>query len=254
MKPLSLPPVFAPPYSLFAAVYDHTVGEDFFAQLRAIFERLVDRYRIRFSSAADLGCGTGLFARYLNALWKVPVFGVDCSPAMLRMAANNCRDANVMLLRQDIRALRLPRPVDLVTANFDTLNHLVRDGDLAQVFRQVYAQLTPGGYFVFDVITPCRPPRGIRIFRGPASVAERIIQQIRWRTDRRMFFSRMIFRSPRRACRIELHRERAYAPEELAHWLRDAGFILRDVLDASTLRPARICAPRLIIVAQKPRR
>jgi hypothetical protein len=50
---------------------------------------------------------------------------------------------------------------------------------------------------------------------------------------------------------MELHRERAYSPQEVASWLMEAGFMLRDVLDAATLRRATVCPSRVIVVAQK---
>ena len=125
------------PYSLLAEAYDDIVGRKFFLLVRDAFEHIVARHRIGFASVADLGCGTGLFARYLNRLWRVPVFGVDISPAMLRVAASNCRGTKVTLLRQDLLRLALPRPVDLITANFDTVNHLVGDGDLPRLFRRL---------------------------------------------------------------------------------------------------------------------
>ena len=67
----------ASPYSLLADAYDDIVGRNFFHLIRRAFESIIARHRIDFSSVADLGCGTGLFARYLNALWHVPVFAID---------------------------------------------------------------------------------------------------------------------------------------------------------------------------------
>jgi len=93
------------PYSQIAPVYDCTVGVPFFLRLRASFEKLVEQYDIRFCSAADIGCGTGLFACYLNLCWGVPVYAVDNSAAMLRQAKRNCRGGDVCLLQQDIRCL-----------------------------------------------------------------------------------------------------------------------------------------------------
>src|SRR5262245_728760 len=112
------------PYSHLARNYDDTIGLPFFCRARRIFERLISRYGITFRTAADVGCGTGLFARYLSRNWSVPVFAVDLSAEMLRIAHRRCRGLNVCLFRQDIRFLHLPCPVDLVTCNFDTLNHL----------------------------------------------------------------------------------------------------------------------------------
>jgi len=239
------------PYTVLADAYDDIVGRDFFALVREMFERIVARHRIAFASAADLGCGTGLFARYLNALWRVPVFAVDRSPSMLRKAARNCRGAGVTLLRQDIRRLLLPAPVDLVTANFDTVNHLLRDGDLPALFARVHRQLRPGGHFVFDFITPCDPPQGTMRYRASAR-GEEVAQRIRWVPARRLLLYDIVFRDPSRgAPRVELHRERTYAPSEVAAWLSDAGFVVRDVLDASTLEPATYCPTRAIVVARK---
>src|SRR5947208_15510074 len=105
------------PYTEIAPGYDCTLGVPFFLQVRDSFEKLAQQYCIHFCSAADLGCGTGLFACYLNLYWGVPVYGVDNSAAMLRQAYRNCRSANVCLLQQDIRCLALPTQVDLITAN-----------------------------------------------------------------------------------------------------------------------------------------
>ena len=109
---------FAPPYSQLASAYDIALGIPNFIGTRAAFERLVRRYDILSHSAADVGCGTGLFACYLNQCWGVPVFAVDRSPEMLDVARCNCTSPNVSFLLQDIRCLRLPCSVDLITANF----------------------------------------------------------------------------------------------------------------------------------------
>ncbi|HTP98164.1 MAG TPA: class I SAM-dependent methyltransferase [Casimicrobiaceae bacterium] len=240
------------PYTLLADAYDDIVGRDFFALLRGMFERIVARHRIAFSSAADLGCGTGLFARYLNALWRVPVFAVDRSPSMLHRAARNCRGARVTLLRQDIRRLLLPRPVDLVTANFDTVNHLLQDGDLPALFRRVHRHLRPGGHFIFDFITPCDPPAGTVHYRASSQGERDVAQRIRWIPARRLLLYDIVFRDPARGPpRVEFHRERAYAPSEVAAWLADAGFVVREVLDANTLARAARCPTRAIVVAQR---
>jgi methylase of polypeptide subunit release factors len=81
---------FARPYSQLAPAYDSALGIPNFIGTRAAFERLVRRYDIRFRSAADIGCGTGLFAGYLSQCWGTPVFAVDRSPEMLAVATRNC--------------------------------------------------------------------------------------------------------------------------------------------------------------------
>ena len=174
---------------------------------------------------------------------------------MLRVAASNCRDTNVTLLHQDIRRLRLPRRVDLVTANFDTLNHLVNDGELPALFRRVYNHLHPGGHFIFDFITPCDPLGAATAIHCWQSRDGRrqVTQRIRWVPTQLMLFYEILFReSARPAPHLELHRERTYWPRDVATWLMDAGLVLRDVLDAGTLRRATACHRRVIVVAQRP--
>jgi predicted TPR repeat methyltransferase len=65
------------PCSHLAARYDRTLGIPAFFLTRRAFEALVRRYGLRFCSAADLGCGTGLFACYVSQCWNVPVFAME---------------------------------------------------------------------------------------------------------------------------------------------------------------------------------
>jgi hypothetical protein len=97
------------PYSEFATTYDATLGVPYFLGARKAFEELVKRYGVNFRSAADLGCGTGIFARYLSSCWGVPMLAVDRSPEMLRMAMRNCTDCEVGFLQQDFRCLQLTK-------------------------------------------------------------------------------------------------------------------------------------------------
>lgn len=245
--------LLASPYSNIAPAYDCTVGLPFFLRLRASFARLVRRYRIQFCSAADLGCGTGLFASYLNLCWGVPVYAIDNSGAMLRQARHNCRRADVCFLRQDMRCLALPSPVDLITANFDTLNHLRAPADLRHVFRRVAANLRPGGHFYFDILTPCQPAQGYEVFtRDHCTTGSWLQQRIRWEPRTRLI---QITALQRRAnCFLpvaECVTERAYSPREIGQWLAEAGFKIRGVHDAETLRVASGCPARIIIIAQK---
>ena len=67
-----LPALRARPYSRLASAYDAAIGAPSFCRTRQAFERIVAGYGVDFRSAADLGCGTGLFACYLARRWAVP--------------------------------------------------------------------------------------------------------------------------------------------------------------------------------------
>lgn len=245
-------PLFRP-YSQIAQVYDCTVGMEFFLRVRRAFSKLVPRYGIGFCSAADIGCGTGLFACYLNQCWGVPVYGVDRSLEMLRQARRNCPSAAVCFLQQDIRCLALPSQVDLITANFDTLNHLNAPQDLRCVFDRVAANLRPGGHFYFDILTPCQPLKGYRVYvRDRCHVGSWLQQRVRWDPKRRVIHTSAVQRDVG-TCRpvVEHITERAYSAAEAGKWLAKAGFTIRGVHDEATLRSAVDCPSRIIVVAKK---
>ena len=241
------------PYASLAKAYDDTIGWPAFHRARRAFELLARRYGLRFGSAADIGCGTGLFARYLSECWSAPVWAVDISPEMLRVAERNCMGANVRLLRQDIRCLRLPEPVDLVTSNFDALNHLTGEGDLRVAFQRIAENMRPGGHLYFDLVTPCQPlGGGMTYVRRMKAAHGQVIQQFRWDRARRTISAFVIMRSiDALQPTVEIHRERVYSFSDVGRWLMDAGFIIRGVHDALTLEPASGCPARIIVVAKK---
>jgi Trans-aconitate methyltransferase len=107
-------------YAKLAAHYDDLAGYSQFASARRAFEHAAARHGLRFRTAADFGCGTGLFVRYLCSRGLSAVYAVDRSPQMLRIARSRCGNAKFLL--RDFAGLRLPRPVDLITTFSFTVN------------------------------------------------------------------------------------------------------------------------------------
>lgn len=241
------------PYRSLADEYDDALGGQFFLRTRAAFERLRREYNLGFRSAADIGCGTGLFACYLARKWGIPVYAVDRSAEMLAQARRTCRGERVELLRQDLRKLQLPCRVDLITANYDVLNHVVAPSDMKEALRHVHRNLNPGGHFYFDLITPCLslpPERWTRFRRRTRRGA--VWQFLLWKPCQGLLrIDVMSRRVDRERAQVERHLERAYSPQQMAHWLSHAGFRLRGVHDEATGEFAVRCAPRLLFLAQR---
>jgi SAM-dependent methyltransferase len=105
-------------------------------------------------SACDIACGTGSTALWL-ARKGIRTSAMDLSPGMVRQAREKARAAGLSIRVEcgDMRELRLPEPVDLVTCEFDALNHVPRRSDLKRVATAVARALVPGGWFYFDVNT-----------------------------------------------------------------------------------------------------
>jgi SAM-dependent methyltransferase len=143
-----------PAYRRFAEAYDWEGSLDFSRQAFHRVTAVCCEHGLPPGRHLDLGCGTGTLAILMaNAGWEV--VGLDSSAAMLAQAKQKILDARctVELAQQDMRHLKIEGPVNLVTAFYDTLNHLLFTDDLADTFRGVATALRPGGLFVFDVNT-----------------------------------------------------------------------------------------------------
>ena len=138
------------PYQLLATYYDQMfpAAGQWSAAAR---EELLDGIVAKSATACDLACGTGRTAVELAQL-GLKVYAVDRSPGMCELTRKKAARARVevTVIRADMRSFRLPEPVDLVTCEFDAINHVPEKADLAQVAGAVGRALKPGGYFYFD--------------------------------------------------------------------------------------------------------
>lgn len=142
-----------PPYNLLARYYDQVMAEHA-ALFRRVRRSLLKDVMPKVRSVCDLGCGSGEtaldFARRGHQ-----VFAVDLSSGQVRHVRRKAREKGLTVhaLQADMRSFRLPEPVDLITCEFDALNHVPRHSDLTRVLRSVALALNPGGWFYFDVNT-----------------------------------------------------------------------------------------------------
>jgi SAM-dependent methyltransferase len=226
-------------YRGFASIYDTTMGDAAFPTVWSAFERARNQHGITFASACDVGCGTGRFLASLQR-YDAQLFGVDLSAAMLQRAARRLRGKRMRLLRQDMRALRLPQPVELITCNFCTLNYCANEDDVAATLAACRANLAPGGHLIFDVLTD----------RGPLDGPGEVVQEIslpsgrsHWQislepngTGSVVEMSTVVRdRSGRQLAWRETHRQRWYRKTVLTALLEKAGLQLRATyqMDAS---------------------
>ena len=100
-------------------------------------------------SALDLACGTGVLCRILKD-GGIRSRGMDLSEGMIAIARESKPElhydvANMITYRPD-------RKFDLVTCTGDALNHIIDLDDIEEIFRNVHAYLSDGGYFIFDIL------------------------------------------------------------------------------------------------------
>lgn len=145
-----MPPLRVRPYRWLAEYYDQIfqVPAGFTAARKKILKPLWPEVHI----ACDLACGTGRTMIELAGR-GIKVYGVDLSPGMCKAARAKLRQQGVKakVIQADMRDFLLPEPVDLVTCEFDALNHVPERSDLTRVADAVSAALNGGGHFFFDV-------------------------------------------------------------------------------------------------------
>lgn len=110
-------------------------------------------------SSMDLGCGTGILCDILHR-HGIRASGTDLSESMIAVAKENF--PHLDFETADMTTYRPDKQFDLVTCTGDALNHIMDLRDVASIFANVYSYLSPGGYFIFDIlnekeVSPCEP-------------------------------------------------------------------------------------------------
>ena len=100
-------------------------------------------------TAMDLACGTGVLCEILHSS-GMEAAGMDFSEGMIAIARE--RNGQIPYDVADMTTYRPDRQFDLVTCTGDAINHIATLADVEKIFQNVYAYLTPGGYFVFDIL------------------------------------------------------------------------------------------------------
>lgn len=141
-------------YTAFAAYYDRCMEEIPYEDWSRLITGLLQKDGIRDGLVLELGCGTGTMTELL-AEAGYDMIGVDASGDMLSEAMDKqaVSGSSILYLQQDMREFELYGTVRAVVSVCDTMNYLLTEEDLLQVFRLVNNYLDPGGLFVFDLKT-----------------------------------------------------------------------------------------------------
>jgi predicted TPR repeat methyltransferase len=105
-------------------------------------------------SALDLGCGTGLFGAAVRAAFPdASIIGVDLSQRMVDAAAARGVYARVEKAEAEDYLRRTSLTFDLIAAT----DVFIYVGDIAELVREAYHHLTPGGLLAFTAETTDAP-------------------------------------------------------------------------------------------------
>jgi SAM-dependent methyltransferase len=135
-----------------AASYDRPDGDEFDP---ALIETIVD-FLVECTGAGralELGIGTGRIALPLVQR-GVPVHGIDLSRAMVARLRTKPRGDDIGVTIGDFATTKVDGSFSLAYLIFNTIMNLTTQAAQVACFRNVAAQLEPGGCFVIEVGVP----------------------------------------------------------------------------------------------------
>ncbi|MCI8537355.1 MAG: class I SAM-dependent methyltransferase [Oscillospiraceae bacterium] len=244
-------------YESLAQYYDELTGDVDYSAWADYCEKHFARANRPIHTVLDLACGTGTLTCLLAGR-GYEMIGVDQSEEMLAEAAEKAAglpDNRPIFLHQSMERLDLYGTIDACVCALDSVNYVTRPAALRRAFERVHLFLMPGGLFLFDINSPDK----LRGLDGQMYMDEAEDVCCIWRAE----YSRK-----RRICSYgfdlfcleenglwrrerEEHEEYAYEPEELAEFLRAAGFWKVQVYGDRKLRSPRPGEERLFIAARK---
>ena len=167
-------------------------------------------------------------------------------------------NGGILYLLEDMRELELYGSVRAVVSVCDSMNYILEEADLREVFSRVHEYLEEDGVFIFDLNTVYK----YRDLLGETTIAEnREEGSFIWENyfDEESAINEydltLYIREDGESYRRfeEVHYQRAYDLKTIGRLLADAGMELTAAYDAFTKEPVRDDSERIYVVA-RPRR
>ncbi|BBF44068.1 methyltransferase [Lachnospiraceae bacterium KM106-2] len=258
-------------YSGFAQVYDAFMDNIPYDKWSDYVVSLFDKYGVKEGLVLDLGCGTGSITECL-AKRGFDMIGIDNAEEMLTIAmekkeeleeaslGENDRRKNTLYLLQDMREFELYGTVAAVVSICDSMNYIMEEEDLLEVFHLVNNYLDPKGLFVFDMNTEYKYANILANntiaenredcsfiwdnYYYPEEKANEYDLTLYVRDDE----DETIFRRF-----DETHYQRAYSIDTVKRLLEEAGMEFVACYDAFTMEPPKDNSERVYFVAREKR-
>lgn len=267
-------------YTSFAQVYDLFMDNVPYEEWSRYVISLLKEEKIEDGLVLDLGCGTGKMTRLLAAA-GYDMIGIDNSEDMLEIArecqyeasatddlAGEKSDAgspeedaempgsNILYLLQDMREFELYGTVRAVISICDSMNYILDEEDLFQVFKLVNNYLDPKGVFIFDMNTRYKYAEML----GETTITEsREEGSFIWENyfdeeeDMNQYDLTLFIREDGDLYRKyeETHFQRVYDLDTVKQLLEEAGMEFVAAYDAFTKEPVKEDSERIYIIARE---
>lgn len=242
------------PYDVLGIIYDALGHHDYSAWGAYLAELLRDLGVKPGSRLIDAACGTGGISLVLFRA-GYSVLGVDISQQMLTVAAGKAAKAGaaITFVRQDIRSLRVHRPIDGILCACDGVNYLLTAADLVNFLKNARKSLKKGGVLLFDISSEEK----LRSMDGQLYGEETDESAYLWTNsvdnstsiismDITVFIKQWEYYRREH----EVHRQRIWSIGELTNALGQCGYELKGVYGAFTREAPKAGCDRVQFVAQ----
>lgn len=256
-------------YQDFAYVYDEFMDATPYEEWATLLSHWIEKYGISKPTrdakdileseknlVVDLGCGTGTLTKLLYDK-GYDMIGVDNSESMLEIAMEKREEsgAEILYLLQDMRELELYSTVGTIVSVCDSVNYILEEEELQEVFSLVNNYLYPQGIFIFDFNTVYKYEQVI----GDTTIAEnREDCSFIWEnfydeeTQLNEYDVTVFVREGELFRRFqETHVQRGYTVEQMTRLVELAGMAIVEVLDADTLERVTPESERVYVVARE---
>lgn len=141
-------------YQTFATVYDQFMRDVPYEDWVEYIITIMNKYKAKPEIVLDMGCGTGNITR-LFAKKGYDMIGIDNSIDMLSIAKDKAKkeQQDILYLQQDMREFELYGTVGCAISVCDSINYILDEEELVDVFKLVNNYLDPKGLFIFDMNT-----------------------------------------------------------------------------------------------------
>ena len=247
-------------YSGFAKVYDLFMDNIPYGEWTEYVKELFAEEGITDGILLDLGCGTGSVTELL-AKAGFDMIGIDNSEEMLEIAMEKREESglDILYLLQDMREFELYGTVKGVVSICDSMNYILEDEDLMEVFRLVHNYLDNEGIFIFDMNTMYKYEE---ILADNTFAEDREESSFIWgnyydEEDEINQYDLALFvkeEDGRYRKYEETHLQRAYRQEDVEKMIRESGLELLHVYDAFSKEAPTEESERIYYVCRRPSR
>lgn len=247
-----------PSYNSFAWVYDQCMSHIPYDEWVEYLQELLQKYyKKKPNLILDLGCGTGNITERL-ANKGYDMVGVDNSFEMLSIAREKASKDNkeILYLLQDMREFELYGTVDCIVSICDSMNYIIEEDDLLQVFKLANNYLDPEGIFIFDLNTRFKYEHilGDHTFAETYENSAYIWENYYYEDEAINEYDLTLFikdDNSQYQRYSETHHQRMYTLDTIKNLLQEAGLTYVDCFDAFTYNKPTAQSERVYFIARE---